>query len=172
MGWGGRLVGAYCSRVPKYVGIDNNKRLKTHLEKMKDTLTSRNDITFTKIELLNEDCLTVDYSQYEYDMVFTSPPYYNKELYGSESVARTEEEWETEFYIPIFRKTWTHLLKGGRYCLNIPAPLYEKICVPMLGEATEQIELNKFSRTIPKRETVRKNIGDKYKEYIYVWIKG
>ena len=43
--------------------------------------------------------------------------------------------------------------------------------VPMLGEATERVELNKFSRTIPKRETVCKNVGDKYKEYIYVWVK-
>jgi hypothetical protein len=180
MGWGGRLVGAYCSRVPKYIGIDNNERLKLPLEKMKDSLTSRNegmndntftDNAFTKFELLNKDCLTVDYSRYEYDMVFTSPPYYNKELYGSEGVARTEEEWDTQFYAPIFRSTWTHLLKGGHYCLNIPTPLYEKICVPMLGEATERIELNKFSRTIPKRETVRKNVGNKYKEYIYVWVK-
>jgi hypothetical protein len=171
MGWGGRLVGAHCSGVSRYIGIDNNMRLKPHLEKMVATLLAESVLPKTEFALLFDDALAVDYSQYEYDMVFTSPPYYNKELYGSEGVAKSEEEWDTQFYTPIFKKTWTHLLKGGHYCLNIPTPLYEKICVPMLGEATERIELNKFSRTIPKRETVRKNVGDKYKEYIYVWTK-
>jgi hypothetical protein len=173
MGWGGRLVGAHCSQVPMYIGVDNNERLKEPLCKMVRSLTSHNvNNIITKFELLNEDCLTVDYSLYKYDMVFTSPPYYNKELYGATSVAKSEEEWDTEFYVPMFRKTWDHMAQNGHYCLNIPTPLYEKICVPMFGLATECIELNKFSRTVPKRETIRKNVGNKYKEYIYVWVKG
>jgi 16S rRNA G966 N2-methylase RsmD len=172
MGWGGRMVGAHCSQVPMYIGIDNNERLKEPLCKMARSLTSHNvNNIITKFELLNQDCLTVDYSLYKYDMVFTSPPYYNKELYGATGVAKSEEEWDTEFYIPMFRKTWDYMATNGHYCLNIPTPLYEKICVPMFGLATECIELNKFSRTVPKRETVRKNVGNKYKEYIYVWVK-
>lgn len=179
MGWGGRLVGAYCCQVQRYIGIDNNMRLKPHLEKMVSTIQSlehcENKVPAKEacdLSMLFQDALTVDYSKFNYDMVFTSPPYYNKELYGSESQSQSEEEWNTRFYIPIFRKTWDNLSKGGHYCLNIPVPLYENICVPMLGEATERVELNKFSRTIPKRETVCKNVGDKYKEYIYVWVKG
>ena len=194
MGWGGRMVGAHCSQVPVYIGIDNNERLKEPLSKMASTLSSTlpspdkpvtpkwskshahsetdNMCLAGGYHLLFQDCLTVDYSLYKYDMVFTSPPYYNKELYGATGVAKSEEEWDTGFYIPMFRKTWDHMAQNGHYCLNIPTPLYEKICVPMFGLATECIELNKFSRTVPKRETVRKNVGNKYKEYIYVWVKG
>jgi hypothetical protein len=43
--------------------------------------------------------------------------------------------------------------------------------VPLLGAANEQIELKKFARTLPDRDTARKNVGQKYKEYIYVWMK-
>lgn len=178
MGWGGRMVGAFCSNVTKYIGIDNNMRLKPELISMLDTLKQTGTSVGTDYTLLFEDCLGVDYSQFEYDMVFTSPPYYNKEIYGettaTRSVLKTEEEWDATFYIPIIKKTWKHLSsKNGNavYCLNIPQPLYEKVCVPILGEAVEQIELNKFSRTAPNRETDRKNLGQKYKEYIYVWIK-
>lgn len=183
MGWGGRMVGAFCSNVPRYIGVDNNVRLRGALTSMLETLQQQQQQHFnngSNYTLLFQDCLDVDYSKIEYDMVFTSPPYYNKEIYGemgvTRSILKTEEEWDTTFYIPIIKKTWEHLTprnNGGCavYCLNIPQPLYEKVCVPILGEAQERIELNKFSRTAPNRETDRKNLGQKYKEYIYVWIK-
>ena len=168
MGWGGRLVGACCSKVPQYIGVDNNTRLIEPYDKMCAQLKEMNVVT--AVTLLFKDCNMVDYSQYKYDMVFTSPPYYNKEIYGGANTM-TVEEWDNTFYKPIFKNTWEHMEVGGRYCLNVPVMLYEKICVPIFGEAGEKIELNKFSRTVPKREVVRKNLGQKYKEYIYIWVK-
>ncbi len=172
MGWGGRLVGACLLNVPKYIGIDSNTLLKEPYLKMTSFLKNKSE---TEIELYFQDALTVDYSRLDYDMVFTSPPYYNKELYKESDTVwnkkRTEEEWNNGFYRPLFETTWKHLKQGGTYCLNIPENLYERVCVPLFGEATEAIEMKKYARILPKRETKQFNVGQKYVEYIYVWKK-
>jgi tRNA1(Val) A37 N6-methylase TrmN6 len=101
--------------------------------KMREHLTTASK---TEIDLRFQDALQVDYSVLDYDMVFTSPPYYNKEIYGSkEAPYKTNDEWDEKFYKPIFRVTYDNLKKEGHYCLNIPQCIYEKICVPMFGEA-------------------------------------
>jgi len=156
MGWGGRLVGACVLNIEKYIGIDSNPELENPYKLMTEFL--RNHST-TEIELYFTDALTIDYSKLEYDMVFTSPPYYNIELYsGTEK--KTEQEWNTEFYQPIFENTYQHLKTGGFYCLNVSIPIYEKVCVKVLGECLTKIPLVKFSRQ-----------NMEYKEFIYIWKK-
>jgi hypothetical protein len=169
MGWGGRLLGAALLNTPKYIGIDYNENLKEPYNKMCIELKKH---TNTEIELYFQDALTMNYSSLEYDMVFTSPPYYNKEIYGEKETYKNNEEWDTLFYKPIFKLTWESLKTGGYYCLNVPSSIYEKICIPLLGEAQECIELKKYSRILPKKETKQFNVGQKYKEYIYIWKKG
>ena len=156
MGWGGRLVGACALNIPKYTGIDLNKNLRQPYEDMVDTLK---DLSTTKIDLRFQDALTVDYSKIDYDMVLTSPPYYNTEVYRGQSTM-DKETWANKFYQPIFTKTWNHLKRGGHYCLNVPSYIYEDICVKILGKAHILIPLN-----ISQRNT------NDYKEYIYVWVK-
>jgi len=177
MGWGGRLVGAAILNVPKYIGIDYNENLKEPYEKMcgflknDKTLKTTSTVTTTEIELYFQDALSIDYSKLEYDMVFTSPPYYNKEIYGDKKTYETKDEWNTKFYKPVFKKVWEGLKPGGHFCLNIPQCIYDDICVPLIGEAKELIELKKYARCLPKRETKQFNVGQKYKEYIYIWKK-
>jgi hypothetical protein len=169
MGWGGRLVGAAILNVPKYIGIDSNNNLEEPYKKMVEYLSSKTETIF---DLKFQDALTVDYSTLDYDMVFTSPPYYNKEVYGSKNAPyKTNAEWDEKFYKPLFETTWDNLKSGGHYCLNIPQCIYEKICVPLFGEAMELIELKKYSRILPKGETKQFNVGQKYKEFIYIWKK-
>lgn len=168
MGWGGRLVGAALLNIPKYIGIDYNDHLKEPYDKMVKHLKTCSQ---TEIELHFTNALDIDYSVLNYDMVFTSPPFYNKEVYGDKETPKTKEEWDEQFYIPIFEKTWKHLQPGGYYCLNIPSYLYERVCVPMWGEAPDKMELKKYSRILPKRETKQFNVGQKYQEYIYIWHK-
>ena len=166
-GWGGRLIGATLLNVPKYIGIDNNIRLEEHYKKMVEHLKNE---TTTEIELHFKDALDVDYSKMEYDMVFTSPPYYNKEIYGLEK-SKSKEEWDEKFYKPVFKKTWDGLKNGGVYCLNVPNCIYNDICVPLLGEANESFEMKKYARVLPKKEQKQTNVGHLYKEQIYIWVK-
>lgn len=169
MGWGGRLVGAAILNVPKYIGIDNNLQLVEPYKKMVGHLQNN---TTTKIELHFQDAKLFNYNSIDYDMVFTSPPYYNKEIYGGNTHDyKTKEDWDDKFYKPVFKKTWDGLKNGGYYCLNVPQCIYEKKCVPLFGEAGELIELKKYSRILPKHETKQFNVGQKYKEFIYIWRK-
>lgn len=162
MGWGGRLVGACALDVPNYIGIDMNKSLKEPYTQMVKKLKQLG--TKTRIKLMFKDALKVDYSKLDYDMVLTSPPYYNLEIYeGTES--KTEEEWEQEFYIPLFTETYKHLKRRGYYALNIPKKLYESVCLDLFGSAKFKIPLKKKAH--PKNKLTKKG----YNEYIYIWHK-
>ena len=156
MGWGGTLD------VPNYIGIDLNKQLKEPYQRMVKLLNKLG--TKTKIKLMFKDALKVDYSKLDYDCVLTSPPYYNVEVYeGMEP--KKDEEWEQEFYIPLFSVTYKHLKKGGHYILNIPKDLYENVCIELFGKADIKIPLKKKGH--PKNSKTEKD----YTEFIYVWNK-
>jgi hypothetical protein len=159
MGWGGRLVGACALDLPKYIGIDSNRNLE---KPYKELCAFLKDKTTCEIDVRFQDALTVDYSKIKYDMVLTSPPYYNIEIYR-DTREKTKEKWNTEFYRPLFSETWKHMSSPGYYCLNVPEEIYEENCIPILGKAHKKMLLKKQKRT--------KSAADKYKEYIYVWQK-
>jgi len=167
MGWGGRLVGACALDVPKYIGIDLNKDLEKPYKEMSDKLKELG--TKTEIQLMFKSALNVDYSKLKYDMVFTSPPYYNIELYkGTEK--QSKEEWDENFYKPLFEKTYKYLENGGHYILNVPSEVYERVCIPLLGKADILFPLKKIERgTSSSKKGDKVNIN--YKEYIYIWRK-
>ena len=159
MGWGGRLVGACALDLPKYIGVDANPNLDPLYKKMCAFLQPRSK---TAVQLFFQDALTVDYAKLKYDVVFTSPPYYNIEIYRKEKdieVQKTKEEWNETFYKPLFERTWAAMQSPGYYILNVPQEVYESSCIPILGKSQKKIELKKQKR------------ANGYSEYIYVWIK-
>lgn len=148
-GFGGRFIASMMMNT-FYTGIDVNKDLKPEYEQIiKDFNID------TKHELLFQDCLSVDYSKIEYDMVFTSPPYENIEVYPNNPTL-TIKEWR-EFYKKIFKLLWDNLKKGS-FIININEKIYKNILVPLLGECHTRFILSKSKR-------------NNYIEYIYVWIK-
>jgi DNA methylase len=151
-GFGGRLVGAMMLNV-NYIGIDLNKDLEPGYKKL---LHDFGDTSNSKIELLFQDANVVDYSKYKYDMVFTSPPYENIEIY-KHSEKKSIEGW-AKFYKEIFQKLWDNLINGGTYIININENIYTKILAPLFGPCAESILLKKSSK-------------NDYKEYIYIWKK-
>jgi hypothetical protein len=120
------------------------------------------DDCFPSSEHIMSNLDKFDYSKLDYDMVFTSPPYYNLELYSG-TKKRSKKEWEEDFYTPIFTNTFKYLKSGGFYCLNISQKIYNDIAKKILGEANELILLKKSPRFKKEKEN--------YKEYIYVWKK-
>lgn len=162
MGWGGRLLAAAVLNVPKYTGIDLNANLEEPYRHMEATLKELG--TTTDIKLIFKDALKVDYSKLDYDMVFTSPPYYNVEIYRGTN-RMTETEWNETFYIPIFTKTWKHLKLGGHYIINVPAKVYKDVLINLFGEADELLPLGN------KRAMSKKLKQAEYTEYMYVWRK-
>lgn len=161
MGWGGRLVGACALSLEAYYGVDLNSHLEIPYSEMVHMLKTVPEHK-TEIQLQFKDALLVDYSKMDYDTVLTSPPYYDLETYrGMEGSPKKKEEWNETFYKPLFQKTYAHLKKGGKYCLNVPYDIYDSCCIPVLGKCTKKIPLKKGER----------NIGGNYKEYIYIWEK-
>ena len=153
-GFGGRLVGALLLNY-NYIGVDLNVNLKPNYERLMNDLGKKSS---SKVTLLFQDAKDVDYSQYNYDMVFTSPPYGNIEIYEN-GIRKTPNEW-AHFYTTLFQKLWDHLRnKDGVYAININADIYQKYLVPLFGECEEKIELKKSTR------------NKKYKEFIYLWRK-
>ena len=155
-GFGNRMVGCSAFGVEKYIGIDNNIHLELPLQDLKQFLCSQSSI---KIEIIMQDCLTVDYSKMFYNMVFTSLPYYNIEIYGNKKQYNTKKEWNENFYIPLLETTYKYLQIGGVYALNVPEVICNDNCISVLGECSEKIELYKRKR------------NNNYTEYIYVWKK-
>ena len=152
MGWGGRMIGCCKSNVKKYIGIDNNINLREPYDDMCRILKLHYD---TEIELYFEDCLKIDYSKLDYDCVFTSPPYYNIELY-SYTEKKSKDEWIKQFYIPIISDTFLHMKNGGYYCINVNQKMYNDFLNELLGDYHFKYEINSKSKN---------------KEYVYIWIK-
>ena len=151
-GFGGRLTGALLLDI-NYIGIDLNIDLEQGYKKLITDFGNKSNST---VRLFFQDSLKIDYSQFKYDMVFTSPPYRNIEIYKY-SEKRSIEEWTT-FYNAIFKILWANLELHGTFIININETIYHSVLEPLLGPASIKNLLKKTDK-------------NKYKEYIYIWIK-
>jgi hypothetical protein len=156
-GWSGMVIAAAALNIPKITAIDNNSNLFKPYTNMIEELKKYSK---TEINFINNNALILDLSNNSYDMVISSPPYYNKEIYGYlPAPYDTKKEWNESFYKPLFRGMHELLEVNGKLVINVPQEIYDACLVPLFGEAHELILLPKYQR------------NNKYKEYIYVWIK-
>lgn len=131
-GWGGRMLGAWSLGID-YVGIDTNIDMKPAYDGMMDFLA--NKVTFgnglfaventSKLEMIWDSCLTVDYSKINYDFVLTSPPYINMELYKNMKPWENDKVFYEDFFIPLWAKCVKHIKQGGKVCFNISPKMYD-----------------------------------------------
>lgn len=132
-GWGGRMLGAWALGI-NYTGIDTNISLKPAYDSMIDFLdTEANEFgnalfvesNHSKLKMIWESCLDVDFSNIEYDFVLTSPPYINLEIYEHMKLWDSDTAFYKEFFIPLWEKSIHHIKKGGHVCFNISPKMYE-----------------------------------------------
>ncbi len=157
MGWGGRLLGAMALGI-NYIGVDTNTNLKPGYEKMIEELPCDKD----KINLLWKSCMEVDYSKYEYDLILTSPPYVNMELYENMNPFESDEKFYKEFLIPTMDNAFLHMKDGGHMCINISPKMFKALMKYGYRKPDDQIDL---------RQQMGKNFAVKSQDYIYVWNK-
>lgn len=122
-GWGGRMVGAMACGI-EYTGIDTNLSLQKPYEEM---ISELNVWTSGKARMIWDDCRNVDLSTIEYDLAFTSPPYYNKEVYEHMRPFATKASYYNEFLIPMLTKCLTHIQNNGWVCLNVNEEYYTEL---------------------------------------------
>jgi len=156
-GWGGAAVAASVLNIPHYIGIEINSVLKEPYERLMQYLNSKSTC---KIDMFFEDALTIDYSQFYYDFVFTSPPYYFIQKYENNKEYSNKLEMNQHFYKPLFTKVYNGLQPGGHFIINVCKEVYENVLLVLFGEAHD---------IYPYKKSQRQN---KYNEIVYVWKKG
>ena len=119
-GWGGRMLGAISLGIP-YTGFDTNTELASGYEKM---LTSYDK---TKYKINFQSSLEADFSTLDYDLVLTSPPYYNLEVYQGMPRFASEDAFYKDFLIPLLDKCRKHIKKHGKVLFNISPKMYKKL---------------------------------------------
>lgn len=159
-GWGDRLIGALSQNID-YIGIDQNKKLITPYKRM---IKDFEDKSTSEVLMIFEKSQDVDYSKLpKYDLIFTSPPYFDLEKYEGMEIFKNKEEFIEKYWRPTIEKAYKYLEKGGHVALNMPEEMYIAL-KPVIGVADSKIKM-----PIQNRFNWR---GDAPKfEYIYVWNK-
>ena len=119
-GWGGRMLGAWSLGI-SYTGIDSNINMKPEYDVMMTKLNKDN------LEMLWDNCLNVDLSLYDFDLVLTSPPYINLEKYEHMTPFDSDDMYYKEFLMVMLNRCFEHIKQHGWVCINISIPMYDKL---------------------------------------------
>jgi ubiquinone/menaquinone biosynthesis C-methylase UbiE len=117
-GWGERLLSCIFCNI-EYTGVDPNINLFEGYNKMIELFAKDK----SKYTLIN-DCFEDVKLDKTYDMIFTSPPYFDIETYTNNNTLslskyKTEKEWTELFLKKSLKKAYEHLNMGGYMCINI-----------------------------------------------------
>ena len=128
-GWGDRLAGFYASmNTELYVGIDPRKENHPIYEEQARYYDKH--LTFfetPKKTVFHCDAAEdFDFDQYEdtFDIIFTSPPYFNVERYSYDDTQswvryKNIDQWNVNFLQRSIENMWVSLRSGGKLCVNI-----------------------------------------------------
>jgi len=130
-GWGDRLRCAIAYGC-NYVGVDTNKDMESAYEKIIDDLGDHKKV---KVKIGRFQNIRIDET---FDLVFTSPPFYTKELYAHMKVWETVDEFMTEFLRPLLRKSYRLLDKKGHLVLYIEDHVVESF-IPIMKEYAKEL---------------------------------
>lgn len=146
-GYGGRLLGFWCAKnTVEYIGIDPNTNIR--YSDIINWITS-NDKKKKTIKIIQRAAEDVNYKELGmFDTIFTSPPYYNLEIYSddeSQSTSRYNSyvEWKNKFLNYTIRECESVLLKNGYLLINIKNIKRYKIADDMIEYI---MSLNKFKQ--------------------------
>lgn len=121
-GYGGRMIGAMTSNMRyHYTGIDPNTKTYNGLVALGDLL---NDTIGTQYEMHHTVSEEFDPEAGSYDAAFSSPPYFNLEIYCDEDTqcmnrCTNMDAWFELYVEPTLKMLHKGLVKGGIYAVNI-----------------------------------------------------
>jgi hypothetical protein len=182
MGWGDRLAGFYASQNTElYVGVDPRRENHPIYQKQSDFYDSMLTMfeSDKKVDFYSEAAEDFYYDGYEntFDIVFTSPPYFNVERYSyddNQSWVRYKniDSWNYQFLQKSLDNIIPTLKSGGKLCINISDVYnggeWKKICDPM-NEFLEEYRDLEYKGCIGMEMAKRPNSGGagtaKSKEY-------
>lgn len=185
MGWGDRLLAAHASwHVKKYVGIDPNINLfngyKRQIAKYDNIWGKIKEIEIICGRAEDENIILKD----EFDMIFTSPPYFDKEKYDqsdqqSYKMYKSFDSWMNNFLFKAIKLRAQNLKSGGLLVINI-SDIYTrhqlfKICDGMndfIASTGDFNYIGAIGLRMPKRPmSISSGTYGVFAEPIWIWKK-
>lgn len=118
-GFGQRMTGAAAAGVSKYICYDVNSEL---TEELKEEAKFLGTVSNTKFSIILED-YTQSKLKEQIDFIFTSPPYFDREIYSKDEKQSLNigsyEEWIEKFLKVLLQKSFSYLKNDGICCINI-----------------------------------------------------
>lgn len=119
MGWGGRMLGTAANNW-KYISCDPNKETFANVNRIVDFLELHNRVTLHNMPVENYDFANAD----KVDVVLTSPPYFNLEVYNDEADQsynkhNTYETWRDNWLFPLIENCLGMLKDDGLSAWNV-----------------------------------------------------
>lgn len=122
-GWGDRLSAALAVNAKSYTGVDpspvQHRIYKSILAFVRKNFPETRN---TKVTLIKSGSENVKLPSSSYDLSFTSPPYFDTEVYngGKQSHKLNDyEEWKHVFYFPTFDNTVNAVKQHGHIIINV-----------------------------------------------------
>jgi hypothetical protein len=125
-GWGDRLLGAEVAGVAKYIGFDPNLALRPGYSEIMSTCGHQPiSLTSTSLQFSNSyeiysspfEIGSLELSENSIDFIFTSPPFFDYEMYSNDNPQYTN--WLTQFYEPLFIQSARVMKPNGFVCIYI-----------------------------------------------------
>ena len=183
MGWGDRLAGFHASGAETYYGTDPNVAVYKNYKEQDKLYDTKKKTVFK-----NSPAEDIDISKEKFDMIFTSPPYFNVEQYSTDETQSWKrygtdiEVWLKDFLFATIDKCWNSLEDGGTMIINI-SDIFKnkkpmKICDPM-NDYISKLPKAHFAGCMGLRLSKRPNSKNSKKEDrnktavepIWVWKK-
>jgi len=165
-GWGGRMLGAWALDID-YTGIDTNVEMIPAYDAMRLFLNEQRsfgnglfETPGSKLDMIWQSCLDVDFSKIDYDFVLTSPPYVNLEIYEHMEEWSNDEAFYRGFFIPLWEKCCKHIKPGGHVAFNISPKMYADALKFGLKPCDTQELL---------KQQLGQQQGKKAQDLIYIW---
>ena len=118
-GWGGRMLGCIASGA-EYVAFEPNTETYQGLLKLIEFLGIED-----KVRIIKDSALEMDkYDIGEFDLILTSPPYFDLEVYSHEDTQSikgcdTYSMWVNNFLKPLIELSISHMKQNGWSCWNV-----------------------------------------------------
>lgn len=131
MGYGGRLLGAWCSHIKKYVAVDpctptiiGNGNL---MKKLSENEYHNKSLFYTNTRpyiVLHQSPFEEFNTDEKFDLIFTSPPYFDTEKYSNEETQswkryQSKNVWLDKFLRVLIEKSYNYLKDDGFMILNV-----------------------------------------------------
>lgn len=115
-GWGDRLIAALLYKCDNYYGVDPNIYLEDRYKEMIDFYKMNNG-TYKVIPKRFEDTTMKDFDNKKFDIMLTSPPYYDAECYSEDFPYKDLNDWLNNFIYKSLSKVVELLNKNGKIYL-------------------------------------------------------